>query len=176
MSKADKTERTFIMVKVDGVQRGLVGEIIKRFEQKGYKLVALKFLKPSLDHVKQHYKDLSSKGFYDGLCKFMSSGPVAAMVWEGMNAVAAGRIMLGETDPVRYLRKNLLQAPFVGTIVSTLDGEDSVSRLILPTHSSCSNICHGSDSVESAQKEISLWFKEEELVSWVQTSSQWIYE
>ena len=85
------------MVKVDGVQRGLVGEIIKRFEQKGYKLVALKFLKvseyltsecgytfallqPSLDHVKQHYKDLSSKGFYDGLCKFMSSGPVAAMV------------------------------------------------------------------------------------------------
>ena len=90
------SERTFIMVKVDGVQRGLVGEIIKRFEQKGYKLVALKFLKvslcvawpcpispspqPSLDLVKEHYKDLSSKKFYDGLCKFMSSGPVAAMV------------------------------------------------------------------------------------------------
>uniref|UniRef100_A0A8C1AJI7 nucleoside-diphosphate kinase n=1 Tax=Cyprinus carpio carpio TaxID=630221 RepID=A0A8C1AJI7_CYPCA len=96
---AAKTERTFIAVKPDGVQRGLIGEIVKRFEQKGFRLVAMKFLQASEDLLKQHYIDLKDRPFYPGLVKYMSSGPVAAMVWEGLNVVKTGRVMLGETNP-----------------------------------------------------------------------------
>merc|ERR1712045_544641 len=96
---AGTNERTFIMVKPDGVQRGLVGEIIKRFENKGFKLVAMKFMQASEDHLKNHYADLSSKPFFGGLVKYMASGPVLAMVWEGTGVVKTGRVMLGETNP-----------------------------------------------------------------------------
>ena len=116
-------ERTFIMVKPDGVQRGLVGDIVKRFEQRGFKLVAMKFMQVSgeqfvtdlnipavvvhqlvifqgsKEHLEQHYIDLKEKPFYAGLVSFMSSGPVVPMVWEGKNAAKAGRMMMGETDP-----------------------------------------------------------------------------
>merc|ERR1712018_576113 len=92
-------ERTFIMIKPDGVQRGLCGDIIKRFEQKGFKLVAMKFMQASEDHLKKHYADLSSKPFFAGLVKYMASGPVLAMVWEGLNVVATGRVMLGRPTP-----------------------------------------------------------------------------
>merc|ERR1712038_52849 len=152
---AGNRERTFIMLKPDAVQRGLVGEIIKRFEQKGFKLVAMKMMHASEELLKEHYADLSSKAFFPGLVKYVNSGPVVPMVWEGLNVVKTGRVMLGETNPAA-------SAP--GTIRG--DFCIQVGR----------NICHGSDAVESAKKEIALWFKEEELVKWDPVSLSWVYE
>ncbi|XP_071518111.1 nucleoside diphosphate kinase B [Panulirus ornatus] len=148
-------ERTFIAVKPDGVQRGLTGEIIKRFEAKGFKLVGMKFMQASEDHLKKHYADLSDKPFYPGLCKYMSSGPLVAMCWEGTGVVKTARVMMGETRPAD-------SKP--GTIRGDFCIE--VGR----------NIIHGSDSIESANKEIALWFKPEELFSWTQANETWIYE
>merc|ERR1711962_1978756 len=148
-------ERTFIMIKPDGVQRGLVGTIIQRFEQKGFKLVAMKFMQAEEDLLKQHYADLSSKPFFGGLVKYMSSGPVVPMVWEGTNVVKTGRVMLGETNPKDSLP---------GTIRGDFCVE--IGR----------NICHGSDAVESAKKEINLWFKPEELTSYIPCGHPWVYE
>jgi len=130
-------ERTFIMIKPDGVQRGLVGKIIQRFEKKGFKLAAMKICAPGKAHLEKHYADLSKKPFFGGLVEYMSSGPVCAMVWVGDNAVATGRKMLGATKP---------QDSAPGTIRG--DFCIDVGR----------NICHGSDSVESANAEIKLWF------------------
>ncbi|CAH3148299.1 unnamed protein product [Porites lobata] len=98
-NKLDKTERTLIMVKPDGVQRGLIGDIIKRFEQKGFKLVAMKFMQASEEHLRQHYADLGNLPYFPGLVKHMASGPLVVMVWEGLGVVETGRVMLGETDP-----------------------------------------------------------------------------
>merc|ERR1712154_331100 len=155
VNMAGNRERTFIMLKPDAVQRGLVGEIIKRFEQKGFKLVAMKMMHASEELLKEHYADLSSKGFFPGLVKYMNSGPVVPMVWEGLNVVKTGRVMLGETNPAA-------SAP--GTIRG--DYCIQVGR----------NICHGSDAVESAKKEIALWFKDEELVKWDPITLSWVYE
>ncbi|AEO62723.1 5202ba3d-0398-469c-880d-b6701af7ccac [Thermothielavioides terrestris] len=149
------TERTFIAVKPDGVQRGLVGNIIGRFEARGFKLVALKLVTPGKEHLEKHYSDLSDKPFFKGLVEYMNSGPIVAMVWEGYDAVKTGRAMLGATNP-------LASAP--GTIRG--DFALAVGR----------NVCHGSDSVESAKKEIALWFKEEELINWDIATKAWIYE
>ncbi|CAB4035640.1 nucleoside diphosphate kinase B [Paramuricea clavata] len=99
----DHEERTFIMVKPDGVQRGLIGDIIKRFEQKGFKLVAMKFAQPNRELLNKHYEDLKNRPFFPGLIKYMVSGPVVAMVWEGKGVVKTGRVMLGETDPAKSL-------------------------------------------------------------------------
>ncbi|XP_061233249.1 nucleoside diphosphate kinase [Neopsephotus bourkii] len=152
---AANNERTFIAVKPDGVQRGLVGEIIKRFEQKGFRLVAMKLVHASEDLLKQHYIDLKDRPFYPGLVKYMNSGPVVAMVWEGLNVVKTGRVMLGETNPA-------------DSKPGTIRGDFciQVGR----------NIIHGSDSVESAQKEINLWFKPAELVDFKSCAHDWIYE
>ncbi|KAK7823210.1 hypothetical protein U0070_027417 [Myodes glareolus] len=148
-------ERTFIAIKPDGVQRGLVGEIIKRFEQKGFRLVAMKFLRASEEHLKQHYIDLKDRPFFPGLVKYMNSGPVVAMVWEGLNVVKTGRMMLGETNPA-------------DSKPGTIRGDFciQVGR----------NIIHGSDSVQSAEKEISLWFKPEELIDYKSCAHDWVYE
>jgi len=148
-------ERTFIMLKPDAVHRGLVGEIIKRFEKKGFKLVAMKMMHASKELLEQHYADLSKKGFFPDLIAYMASGPVVPMVWEGLNAVKTGRVMLGETNPAA-------SAP--GSIRGDLCIQ--VGR----------NICHGSDAVDSAKKEIALWFKEEQLVSWDPVAMEWVYE
>nr|ABO26651.1 nucleoside diphosphate kinase B [Haliotis discus discus] len=148
-------ERTFIAVKPDGVQRGLVGEIMKRFENRGYKLVACKMMTASKEHLEKHYSDLSTKPFFAGLVKYMGSGPVVAMVWEGKEVVKMGRMMLGATNP---LQSN------PGTIRG--DFCIDVGR----------NICHGSDAVESAQKEIALWFTPEELCNYNSCQSSWVYE
>ncbi|GJQ70691.1 putative NDK protein [Trypoxylus dichotomus] len=148
---ATQRERTFIMVKPDGVQRGIVGEIIKRFEQKGFKLVALKFVWPTEELLQKHYADLAGKPFFPGLIKYMSSGPVVPMVWEGLNSVKTGRVMLGATNPAD-------SAP--GTIRGDLCIQ--VGR----------NIIHGSDSVESANKEINLWFTEKEVVGWTPANEE----
>eukprot|EP01066_Platyproteum_vivax_P007648 Platyproteum_vivax@DN3043_c0_g1_i1.p1 len=148
-------ERTFIMIKPDGVQRGLIAKIICRFEERGYKLVAMKMMIPSEDHMKKHYAELSSKPFFPVLVKYMSSNPVVAMVWEGTDVVAQGRKMLGATKP---LESN------PGTIRG--DYCIDVGR----------NICHGSDGVESAKKEIELWFSSEELCQWESCSKCMVYE
>merc|ERR1712088_279234 len=152
---AGNKERTFIMLKPDAVPRGLVGDLIKRFEQKGFKLVAMKFMQASEELLKEHYADLSSKGFFPGLVKYMASGPVVPMVWEGLNVVKTGRVMLGATNPAD-------SAP--GTIRG--DYCIQVGR----------NICHGSDAVDSAAKEIALWFNEENLVNWDPVAEKWVYE
>merc|ERR1712165_609976 len=151
---AGNKERTFIMLKPDAVHRGLVGDIIKRFEQKGFKLVAMKFMQASEELLKEHYADLSSKGFFPGLVKYMASGPVVPMVWEGLNVVKTGRVMLGATNPAD-------SAP--GTIRGNYCIQ--VGR----------NTCHGSDAVESAKKEIKLWFSDEELTSWKPAAIDWVY-
>jgi len=147
-------EKTYIMIKPDGVQRGLMGEIIKRFEQKGFKCVGLKMTNASTDLLSNHYADLSSKPFFPSLIEYMSSGPVCCMVWEGTNAVTEGRKMLGATKPSE-------SAP--GTIRGDYCLE--VGR----------NICHGSDSVESAEKEIAMWFPEG-LTQWNSHSYGWVFE
>jgi len=150
-----RQERSFIAVKPDGVQRGLVGDIISRFEKRGFKLVAMKLIKPTKEFAAQHYNDLRSKGFFGGLVDFFSSGPVCAMVWEGKNVILTGRAMLGATNP---------QASNPGTIRG--DYAIDVGR----------NICHGSDSAKGAEAEINLWFRPEELIPWSSTAESWIYE
>ncbi|KAH9909648.1 nucleoside diphosphate kinase [Xylariomycetidae sp. FL2044] len=154
-STMSSTEQTFIAIKPDGVQRGLVGPIITRFENRGYKLVAIKLTTPGKAHLEQHYADLKDKPFFAGLVEYMNSGPICAMVWEGRDAVKTGRTLLGATNP-------LASAP--GTIRG--DYSIDVGR----------NVCHGSDSVENAKKEIALWFKEAEVVSWESAQAKWIYE
>ncbi|TQS37750.1 hypothetical protein Golomagni_01763 [Golovinomyces magnicellulatus] len=149
------SEQTFIAIKPDGVQRGLIGPIISRFEGRGYKLVAIKLITASREHLEKHYEDLSSKPFFPGLIQYMSSGPICAMVWEGRDAVRTGRALLGATNPL---------ASLPGTIRG--DFAIDVGR----------NVCHGSDSVENAKKEISLWFKEGEVQSWKSAQQDWIYE
>lgn len=147
-------ERTYIMIKPDGVQRRLVGNIINRFEAKGFHLKGLKLVTPTSQILQEHYKDLASKSFFPKLIDYMSSGPVCAMVWEGKNVVKTGRLMLGATNPAD-------SAP--GTIRG--DYSIEVGR----------NICHGSDSVESAEREIALWFKEG-INDYKDHSENWIYE
>merc|ERR1712018_908663 len=149
------TERTFIAIKPDGVQRGLVSDIIGRFERRGYKLVAMKLCMPGKEHLEAHYADLSSKGFFAGLVEYMNSGPICAMVWEGQNVVKQGRVMLGATNP-------LASAP--GSIRGDFSIE--VGR----------NVCHGSDAVSSAEKEIALWFKPKRLCAWNSAQKDWVYE
>lgn len=147
-------EQTFIMIKPDGVQRRLVGEVIKRFENRGYKLVALKMMSVSQKHAEDHYADLSSKPFFPGLIKYIISGPVVAMVWEGKDVVKQGRNMVGATNPLE-------------SAAGTIRGDFciDVGR----------NIIHGSDAVESAKKEIALWFPEG-VGAYASHSDPWIYE
>ncbi|MFY7807255.1 MAG: nucleoside-diphosphate kinase [Limnoraphis robusta] len=148
-------ERTFIAIKPDGVQRRLVGEIISRFEEKGFTLVGLKLMSVSRELAENHYDVHRGKGFFDGLVKFITSGPLVAMVWEGDGVVAAARKMIGATNP-------LTAEP--GTIRG--DYAVSIGR----------NLIHGSDAVETAQREISLWFKEEELSAWEPSIMSWLVE
>ncbi|GAA6226144.1 nucleoside diphosphate kinase, mitochondrial-like [Lates japonicus] len=138
-------ERTLIAVKPDGVQRRLVGQIIQRFEQRGFKLVGLKMLQVSEDLLSQHYCELRTKPFYPSLLLYMTSGPVVVMVWEGYNIVQTSRTMVGHTNPAEA------QA---GTVRG--DFSFHVSR----------NVVHASDSLEGAQREIQLWFQGNELLNW----------
>ncbi len=148
-------ERSFIMIKPDGVQRGLVGDIIKRFETKGFTLVGLKFMQVSKELAEQHYDVHRERPFFPGLVAFITSSPVVAMVWEGEGVVAGARTLIGATNP-------LSAAP--GTIRG--DFGVTVGR----------NLIHGSDAVETAQREIALWFPEAELVNWSPSAQPWLYE
>ncbi|CAH2078125.1 unnamed protein product [Thlaspi arvense] len=151
---AAEMERTFIAIKPDGVQRGLISEIISRFERKGFKLVGIKIMVPSKGFAQKHYHALKERPFFNGLSNFLSSGPVIAMVWEGEGVIRYGRKLIGATDP---------QNSEPGTIRGDL--AVVVGR----------NIIHGSDGPETAKDEISLWFKPEELVSYTNNAEKWIY-
>jgi nucleoside-diphosphate kinase len=149
-------ERSFIAAKPDAVNRGLVGAIISKFEAKGYKLVGLKAIVPPRELAETHYDALRSKPFFGGLVDFMCSGPVVCMCWEGKGVVATGRRLIGETNPLN-------------SDPSTIRGMYGIDV--------GRNIVHGSDAVETAEREIALWFKPEELCSWESASiNNWVYE
>ncbi|ELS02657.1 nucleoside diphosphate kinase [Xenococcus sp. PCC 7305] len=148
-------ERTFIMIKPDGVQRNLVGDIVGRFETKGFTLVGMKLMQVSRELAEQHYGVHKERPFFGSLVDFIISAPVVAMVWEGDGVVASARKLIGATNP-------LTAEP--GTIRG--DFGVSIGR----------NIIHGSDAIETAQSEIALWFKEDELASWAPTITPWLYE
>ncbi|CAJ1950794.1 unnamed protein product [Cylindrotheca closterium] len=147
-------ERTFLAVKPDGVQRALVGDIIARFEKRGYKLVGLKMVWPTKEMAEAHYADLSKKPFFGGLTSFFSSGPIVCMCWEGKDIIKQGRQMLGETQP-------LASKP------GSIRGDFSIDL--------GRNICHGSDSPESAAHELKMWFPEG-VNDWGKTVDSWVYE
>lgn len=148
-------EQTLILVKPDGVQRGLIGEIIGRFEARGLKLIGMKFIQMSQDLAARHYAVHEGKPFYDSLVSYIISGPVVAMAWEGKGAIAAARSTMGATNPV---------AAAPGTIRGDLGME--IGR----------NLVHGSDSPENGAKEVALFFTSGELVSWDRNSDSWIRE
>ena len=148
-------ERTLVLVKPDGVQRGLVGEVISRLERRGLRLVAAKFMQVSRELAETHYAVHQGKPFYDGLVKYITSAPVMAMVWEGPNAIAAVRQTMGATRPTEA-------AP--GTIRHDFALE--VGR----------NLTHASDTPENGEKEVALWFKKGELVDWQRNVDPWIFE
>jgi nucleoside-diphosphate kinase len=151
------SERTFVMVKPDGVQRGLVGEVISRLEERGLKLVAAKFMQIDRDLAEEHYGEHEGKPFFQGLVSFITSGPVMAMVWEGADAIRQVRRMMGATDPAEA-------AP--GTIRGDL-GLD-LGR----------NVIHGSDNEDPGanEREIDLFFDESELVDYDRIDESWLYE
>ena len=136
--------RTFAMVKPDGVEKGLVGEIISRFEKKGLKIVALKIIKITPEIAEKHYGEHEGKPFFADLVNFITSGPVAAMVLEGENVIPTVRTMMGATNP-----QDAAPGTIRGDYALTID----------------ENIIHGSDSPESAMREIGIFFKEEEIVA-----------
>ena len=148
-------EKTLVLVKPDGVQRGLIGEVITRLERRGLRMIAAKFLWVSQDLAQTHYAVHKGKAFYDGLISYITSAPVMAMVWEGPNAVAAVRQTMGATRPIEA-------AP--GTVRHDFALE--VGR----------NLTHASDTPENGEKEVALWFKSDELADWSREIDRWVFE
>jgi nucleoside-diphosphate kinase len=148
-------EKTFIMLKPDAIQRGLVGKVIARFEAKGCKLVGMKLMKVDRALAEQHYSEHKGKGFFEPTVNFILSSPVVAMVWEGKNVVAIARELMGSTNPA---------SANPGSIRGTY-GMD-ISR----------NIIHGSDSVASAEREMALYFKPEEICEYRKAGEEWLSE
>jgi len=151
------TERTFVMVKPDGVQRGLIGEIVSRFEDRGLKLVGAKFMQIEDDLAHQHYGEHEDKPFFDDLVDFITSGPVMAMVWEGQDATRQVRAMMGETDPAE-------------SDPGTIRGDYGLDL--------GRNVIHGSDNEDPGanEREIDLFFDDEELVDYDRIDETWLYE
>lgn len=147
-------EKTFIMVKPDGVQRQLIGDILSRFERKGLQLAGAKLMRVTEQMAEKHYAEHQGKPFFGELVEFITSGPVFAMVWEGENVIEVTRQLIGKTNPKEALPGTIRgdYGMFVGK-----------------------NIIHGSDSLESAEREINIFFKSEELVSYQQLMAGWIY-
>lgn len=145
-------EKTFLMVKPDGVQRNLIGEIVARFEKKGFKLVGAKLMNIPTELAETHYGEHKERPFFGELVSFITSGPVFAMVWEGENVISTARLMMGATNPKE-------SAP------GTIRGDYAVTV--------GKNIIHGSDSPESAEREINLFFKQEELVDYSKLINEW---
>ncbi len=148
-------ERTLVLVKPDGVQRGLAGEVISRLERRGLKLVAMKLMQVSDELARQHYGEHIDRPFFGGLVGFITSSPIVAMVWEANNAVEIVRNTMGQTNPV--------SSP-AGTIRGDL-GVD-IGR----------NLVHGSDSPESAEREVNLFFRPEEILSYDRSMDPWLVE
>ena len=149
------SERTLVLVKPDGVQRGLVGEVLGRLERRGLQLVGLKLMQMDEALAAQHYAEHTEKGFYPGLRDFMTSGPLVAAVFAGANAVRAVRQSMGATDP--------LDSP-PGSIRGDLALD--LGR----------NVVHGSDSPESGEREVALFFRPEELLAWTPAQAGWVRE
>ena len=147
-------ERTFLMVKPDGVQRNLVGEIVARFEKKGFQLVGGKLMSISRDLAEEHYGEHKERPFFGELVDFITSGPVFAMVWEGENVITSARQMMGSKNP-----KDAAPGTIRGDFGITVG----------------KNIIHGSDSPTSAIREIGIFFNENELVEYGKLVNQWIY-
>lgn len=148
-------ERTLIIIKPDAVQRGLTGEILRRFEQRGLRIIGMKFMQISRELAARHYAIHQGKGFYDGLVSYITSSPVVVIALEGTNAVQAARGTIGSTKPFEAA---------AGTIRGDFALE--VGR----------NLVHGSDSVENGQIEVANFFSEQELVSWPRNTDPWIFE
>ncbi len=148
-------ERTFIMVKPDGVQRGLIGVIITKLERRGLRLVGMKMLHLSEDFAKKHYAVHVGKPFFAGLIDYITMGPVVAMVWEGTHAIEVARRTMGATNPANA---------DPGTIRA--DYALEIGR----------NLVHGSDGPKTAATEIALWFSEDELMTYDRSIDRWIYE
>lgn len=146
-------QQTLILLKPDAVQRRLVGEVISRLEKKGLRLVALKLVRAGRELAEKHYAVHKGKPFYESLISFLTSGPTVAMVWEGREAVAACRVMMGLTDGAK-------------SPPGTIRGDFGLSIQ--------NNLVHGSDSVENAATEIGLWFTPAELVSYNPTDASWV--
>lgn len=146
-------ERTFLMVKPDGVQRSIIGDVVSRFENKGFQLVGAKLMQITKELAEQHYGEHKERPFFGELVDFITSGPVFAMVWEGENVISTSRLLVGATNPSE-------------ATPGTIRGDFAVTV--------GKNIIHGSDSSESAVREIGLFFKEEELVSYEKDSNNWI--
>jgi nucleoside-diphosphate kinase len=148
-------EKSLVLVKPDGVQRGLIGEVISRLERRGLRLIAARFMQVSVELAEAHYAIHKGKSFYEGLIRYITSSPVMAMVWEGPKAITAIRQTMGATRPTEA-------AP--GTLRHDFALE--VGR----------NLTHASDSPENGETEIALWFKPFELVSWERDVDRWILE
>ncbi|WP_456478785.1 nucleoside-diphosphate kinase [Geoglobus ahangari] len=150
-----EVERTFVMVKPDGVQRGLIGEVVSRLERKGLKIVAMKMLRIPKEMAETHYAEHREKPFFNALVSYITSGPVVAMVVEGKSAISVVRNLVGKTNPVEA-------AP--GTIRGDLAMD--IGR----------NVVHASDSPESAKREISIFFSDDEIVDYAKVDEDWVYE
>ena len=148
-------ERSLVLVKPDGVQRALIGEVISRLERRGLRLVAAKFMQVSRELADTHYAIHKGKPFYDGLISYITSAPVMAMAWEGPNAVAAIRQTMGATRPTEAAPGSLRH-----------DFALEVGR----------NLTHASDTVENGTNEVNLWFRPEELVNWNREVDRWVFE
>ena len=148
-------EKTLVLIKPDGVQRGLIGEVVSRLERRGLRLIGAKFMQVSQELAEIHYAIHKGKPFYPGLIRYITSAPVMAMVWEGPNAIAAVRQTMGATHPTEA-------AP--GSVRH--DYALEVGR----------NLTHASDTVENGENEVALWFQSQELVSWERANDPWIFE
>lgn len=147
-------EKTFLMVKPDGVQRQLIGDIVARFEKKGFQLVGAKLMQIPTSLAEQHYGEHKERPFFGELVDFITSGPVFAMVWQGENVIATARQMMGATNP-KDAQPGTIRGDYAATVGK--------------------NIIHGSDSPESAVREIGLFFKEEEVVEYSKLINEWVY-
>ncbi len=148
-------ERTFVMLKPDAMQRALMGEIVGRLERKGLKPVAMKLMRIPKELAERHYGEHKGKSFFPGLIDYITSGPVLCMGWEGENAVASVRALMGKTNP---------QDAMPGTIRADLAQQTG------------RNLVHGSDSPDSAKREIQLFFNDYELVDWKRSADAWLFE
>jgi nucleoside-diphosphate kinase len=148
-------ERTLVLVKPDGVERGLIGEVVSRLERRGLRLIGAKFMQVSQELAETHYGIHKGKPFYEGLIKYITSAPVMAMVWEGPNAVAAVRQTMGSTRPTEAAPGSLRH-----------DFALEVGR----------NLTHASDSPDNGILEVDLWFKPAELVEWSREIDRWVFE